>query len=1065
MSTPSTEDLCILHLSDLHFSPSKQLDQRVVINALIKDLLQQKDNGVSPHLIIFSGDLVNNPDDEFSYDGVLEELFFKLFDSLSLDEKSLFIVPGNHDIHRSAVRKQSSSFQKKIDDIQNRDSLNAFYHAHKSSDEMRERSLGFFQLRQQITSPYETASNYFYESFVLPELNLALLCINSSWASMAGDRDDYGKLLFPEHALNEAFDAIPPSLTTVVIGHHPFEWFAEHCSNDLRDILYRKAHLFLCGHIHNARPAFINNSDGQLVLAQSGALYERRDRFNGYSLIRHEPEGNHLEFSLRSYFDRRRQFDQATDIAKNGKYYATPDAKAFWSRANRRPAPAAFAKWIVETVAPEIKRVLDEGLSGRPTSELFVPPRMLLDPPTSLSVYDDDHEDQEILFSEFCRSKANYFIIGNPEYGKSTLLRQTAISYLSGTNDPTAAKLPIFIDFDQIKPGRDVIVRHMRGFLPDITWERFTLRELLTDGLCVILVDDVRFSDRKRLFILYEFLREFPLNRYIFTSTRENNVLSELMPTAKAAAPIPFTALFLSRPSRYEIRQLVKKWPSQFGGETDKILDRLFQTIVYINVPITAVNATILLSIFENEPDFKPINQAVLIERFIELLLDKQNLTEALRGSFDFRNKVHFLSVLAHKMVMGDLYRIPYEDALNFAADYLKLHGFVGKPKEIIDSFCAVKVLEEKDGEVRFRYRAFLEFFTAKKLEDDAVFREFVFGEEHYLKFVNEIEYFAALRRDPIDLLNMLGERFLALDRALGDEVEWDRQLDTLDGLTLQRSYESAESIYSEIEAEIRAPKADEEERDALLEGALPRDIGERQEVYRPLYTDVGQKWMAALVLYSGVLRNCELIEDASKRKHLSNVLHGWGMLVLQTFVLVPALVKHRHFQANGVDYHVLFPSGMNDSEVAMRVYLSIPRAISDLVKIYLGSEKLQIQLSDSSLEDSMESGIIKMLKKGLYADLKLDGYIKQLETLEEELRNKNYLYQALAWKNKDFMRTAALTDAEHSKMQQLVAKMVERITPGSRKKKLDAKQREIGRLKRRFLIQRLKSAAQLRGS
>jgi hypothetical protein len=98
-----------LHLSDWHqggekYQKCEGFDRKVVCKALIKDL--ETRSTISPDLakidfIVFSGDVAYSGKLE-EYHAANEELFGPLLKAVGLNPDRLFIVPGNHDIDRTA---------------------------------------------------------------------------------------------------------------------------------------------------------------------------------------------------------------------------------------------------------------------------------------------------------------------------------------------------------------------------------------------------------------------------------------------------------------------------------------------------------------------------------------------------------------------------------------------------------------------------------------------------------------------------------------------------------------------------------------------------------------------------------------------------------------------------------------------------------------------------------------------------------------------------------------------------------------------------------------------------
>ena len=91
-----------LHLSDFHFEPEDTWDQRAILRALLRRLEELKGEGLAPDLVFLTGDFANRG----AWKEFEEALRFcdKLAETLELDpEHSFFVVPGNHDVDRSAI--------------------------------------------------------------------------------------------------------------------------------------------------------------------------------------------------------------------------------------------------------------------------------------------------------------------------------------------------------------------------------------------------------------------------------------------------------------------------------------------------------------------------------------------------------------------------------------------------------------------------------------------------------------------------------------------------------------------------------------------------------------------------------------------------------------------------------------------------------------------------------------------------------------------------------------------------------------------------------------------------
>lgn len=1049
----------ILHISDLHFTKRQAYDQEMVLSAFFDDLKKISSGSLRPDLVIFTGDLVNDADEPEIYDQVFDKVLFPLITALEIDNDNFFMVPGNHDAQRSVVRRQTAVQDSLIGQLINRNNLNSFYLKNAETKFIKNRFKNYYDLLDVMRSKYLVTADGFSECYYIRQFDIGIVSINTAWLTRGGldqviDRE---RLLVPEATLKTAIDKLPDAKTRLLIGHHPTTWLASYCESDFRKFVGREFSLYLHGHMHDAIPQNIRSPSGENFFSQSGALFTDRNRYNGYSVISLNPRSGHIEVNLRSYFEKRNEFDAATDIIKNGRYYSSDIAEQFWAALPKEINFDVLIAWLTSEVLPALTRTFDEGLSAKPVSEVFVPP-----PITKRSeLSDEDDEiigtaDENVLLPDILRSTDNFIIFGKQEFGKTTLLQQIALESIRFGEKGTRS-VPYFVNFAEIKPGRDRFLRLLRTQIPECVANGFTFGDILANGYGLILIDDFDFTDRKRCKVIQEFIRKYPKNRYIFTC--DSQIYESLGAVATFEAVVPFTNLFVKPFTRQKMRSLVQKWDADDRFDQNAVLDRMVSDIVYLNVPLTAVNGTILLTIFDAQSDFTPINRATLIERFVETLLEKHSVEEAKRSHFDFRNKTHYLSYIASYMVENDNYAIGDEEFCTASRKYFKKLGLNQIPEDHLERFIAAKILTKIDGVIRFKYRAFLEYFIALHMGENRKFKEFVLSDKNYLSFCNEIEYFAGIRRNDENLLDLIGRRFAKLSRDLEAEIAWERDLNRLDDIKVPASEES-EKYFRAIEDQICAPRLTDEERDELLEAELPKDVGDRQEVYRPFYENVAQKWTWCLILYSTILKNSELVKDQKKRKHLAEVLLGWGHFLCHSLLVIPALTKHRKLTINGVSYHVIMPKGMSDGEVARTLYLLMPRSISEVIHWTLGTEKLESQLGAGEKMKGKEPLIIKFFRYWLYADLHLPSFPAILKRLGKDILKSAYISEAYLWKLRQFMVRASLTDKQDKEIRGLIASMVGRLAPGSRDQRLGKAKEERARLERSKIIEKLRIQA-----
>src|SRR3546814_20969568 len=131
-----------------------------------------------------------------------------------------------------------------------------------------------------------------------------------------------------------------------------------------------------------------------------------------------------------------------------------------------------------------------------------------------------------------------------------------------------------------------------------------------------------------------------------------------------------------------------------------------------------------------------------MIDRFLEHILEKRSLKEALRGTFDYTNKHHLLSHLAGYMAINDGYALPEGELVGVLRQYLARIGLAEDAHAILRNFLEARVLTERaDGSICFRYRPFIQFFIASQRDISPAFWSWVRDDSRYLRLVKELKY------------------------------------------------------------------------------------------------------------------------------------------------------------------------------------------------------------------------------------------------------------------------------------------------------------------------------------
>ena len=95
---------------------------------------------------------------------------------------------------------------------------------------------------------------------------------------------------------------------------------------------------------------------------------------------------------------------------------------------------------------------------------------------------------------------------------------------------------------------------------------------------------------------------------------------------------LQFERLELKQFKAKQIKTLIQKWfPNSPQYETPKKMNTLINAFMSLNLPRTPFAVSMFLWIIERQQTYRPQNNATLIEKFIEEILDKKNIKGILR--------------------------------------------------------------------------------------------------------------------------------------------------------------------------------------------------------------------------------------------------------------------------------------------------------------------------------------------------------------------------------------------------------------------------------------------------
>ena len=217
--------LSILHISDLHYSKNHSTDLELLIEPLLVDIEAMVLKYQRPDCIIFSGDLVQNPDEPDAYLAVLDFLD-RLANIAGTPYNCIIVAPGNHDVSRAAITGNRLEHDAIFAHARDQNYIETLYAKGQLMDYARKIGRDFFAtsnlFEQQWIDPFVCTVS-------IPDRHLSILAINSTLCcTAAGSETDLGNLAIPITAVDRALSAIPNSHLVMSVCHHPFSHLTPH---------------------------------------------------------------------------------------------------------------------------------------------------------------------------------------------------------------------------------------------------------------------------------------------------------------------------------------------------------------------------------------------------------------------------------------------------------------------------------------------------------------------------------------------------------------------------------------------------------------------------------------------------------------------------------------------------------------------------------------------------------------------------------------------------------------------------------------------------------------------
>lgn len=960
----------IVHLSDFHINSSGLIDlEQFIVTGLIEDLVNFN-NEKNIDLIVFSGDLLDKAgksfgDTDLAFYTFVDKVVDPILNALSLTRDRFLFVPGNHDIDRDMDSKISELGL--THSLLSTSIVNEYMD--NNSDEGRNRIKSFKEFEKDFYSSFtgECILSDFQSNFIVntSSTDIGITCFNSSWRCF--DDTDKNKIILGERQITNSRATIGNCDIKIAVIHHPLDWLNSFEVDSIEAMITRDYDMLFCGHVHKGTSWSKTSIYGDLFysIAPSNWKYDIRssDRSfaNGYSIVDFDKPNREIKVHHRRYTYLKEKYDPNTDLGdSNGiAIYRLPDTEELKKKIDEKEIIDRIRSVYITDINEHLLSYSTDTTAPKTIEEMFVLPQIVND-----KKYNEEEQEKTYSLSELCNTKSNLLIIGSKESGKTILLDRLLMEL--SCNIDIYGRIPVYINFDEITNRIETLISRF------LSIGILEIQDFISKHNVIILVDNISLSKKNKIKIIEEFTNYNPSIIIIGTIT---GIIEEEVPLEIFDYPVlsTFKSIHIKNFRTKEIKLLIQKWFSHNENYDPDKLNKIVQIFITLNIPRTPLAVSMFLWIIEQQENYKPVNNAVMLENFIERLFKKQSRKEIYSERFDYRNKERLLSEIAYQMYKIDQlnYRITYNQLRNFVHKYLRILKFGFDEESLLQEFVAngIFVLECAQQEVylRFRFTCFFRYFLMKYMGFDDEFKKYVLSDENYLMFEDEIDYYTGLNRDESLILELLVSRMKVEFRELLSKINViDNGFDAI--------FETKSSIASTIDSTgvktLISKKPSEEELDQMNDNMLDNVKQEKGISKKELEISPFEKLFKSWSLAAKVLKNTEetKVENLKGDSFEDILVCSIAFAGLYKMLLTDQLEKTKNAKK----------TEENNYEKLNILNRFMPLIHQLVTFSYIGTGKLGIVIRESiekKLNDPAISDMEKFMTVFLYADLKEEDY------------------------------------------------------------------------------------------
>jgi hypothetical protein len=910
--------------------------------------------------LVLSGDVVKAGHDSNSYDEFTSKFDAELT-SLNIPKSHRICVPGNHDVSTKQIEPKRVDHEAVVSQGLDETSFNDY--SENPADVFKSKFAEYSAFESRFAACEALGESRIGSGWEIAD-NVGVYCLNSAFFSSGGLEDsngrklkDKGRLAVNTRSLH-SWNNDCKALCKILVMHHPLDWLTEWAQREIRTLLNNDFALCLSGHAHDQSVFHSINKEWSIVEVSAPPLFTTKAGDLGYSIISLSSTYEVSDITYRQWAKQHHSFVPGVNFAN------TKDGKVII----RVPA---------DVVDDYLTKQLNEALKTFSTQ-----PKVWVEPILSncSELEKEFGSANRVTTADVIGNPRSIIIKALPQFGLTCLAYHLAREAWRHT----PKSLWLYLDSRKLKPSTNNIKRASVD-------ELVRIGRTLEDVRCVIL--DSWRTDKKNAVRLLKsvcaFFNDIPI---IVMQTTDNSLI--LTSLADESIDREFDVLYLWAMTRAHVRKVVSAYNDERHiGEEDAVTSRVVSDFDVLNIHRTPLNCLTILKASEADFDESPINRTDMLGRILFLLFNVDNLP-SYRTRPDMKDCEYVLGYFCETMIRTNTYFFTRENFIATLDAFCKERVMALDVQIVFDILYANHILVPFGNLFCFKFAYWIYYFAAQRMHHDQGFTKFIFGNMHYTRFPEVIEFYTGIDRRREDALNILIEDLKRGNASVRDKCGIPDEINPFEFIQWNPSPEALEQMQNEVRDGVSASNLPVAIKDRYADRVYDRRRPYYQEVRDILAGDSLVSMWLTMKAAARALRNSDYAAPEVKRTLLREILNGWKQLSQVLLVLVPLLAEKGHASFDGISFLVIGNFGDTPEERLRTILMHIPSNVVYWYKDDLFSQKmgpLLIEQYVSEVDDIKKHELVLLLIRQ-----RPHGWKVQVQKyIEAVAKNSFYLYDA----------------------------------------------------------------------